>query len=68
MPDSDVASVIDTPFDAALSERYLVYALSTITARYVAFTCEVNAFSAPPVLLRKGARHATASFQTNRCS
>jgi len=26
-------SVIDTPFDAALSERYLVYALSTITAR-----------------------------------
>src|SRR4051794_15763034 len=33
MADSDVASVIDTPFDAALSERYLVYALSTITAR-----------------------------------
>jgi topoisomerase-4 subunit A len=33
MTDSDVASVIDTPFDAALSERYLVYALSTITAR-----------------------------------
>jgi topoisomerase-4 subunit A len=31
-PDSDT-SVIDTPFDAALSERYLVYALSTITAR-----------------------------------
>jgi len=29
-PDS---SVIETPFDAALSERYLVYALSTITAR-----------------------------------
>ena len=29
-PDS---STIDTPFDAALSERYLVYALSTITAR-----------------------------------
>jgi topoisomerase-4 subunit A len=27
------SSVIDTPFDAALSERYLVYALSTITAR-----------------------------------
>ena len=25
--------VIDTPFDSALSERYLVYALSTITAR-----------------------------------
>jgi topoisomerase-4 subunit A len=27
------ATTIDTPFDAALSERYLVYALSTITAR-----------------------------------
>nr|MBA2635755.1 DNA topoisomerase IV subunit A [Sphingomonas sp.] len=26
-------NTIDTPFDAALSERYLVYALSTITAR-----------------------------------
>ena len=25
--------VIETPFDAALSERYLIYALSTITAR-----------------------------------
>ncbi|MEO6248814.1 MAG: DNA topoisomerase IV subunit A [Sphingomicrobium sp.] len=25
--------IIDTPFDSALSERYLVYALSTITAR-----------------------------------
>jgi len=33
MPDSDQSTVIDTPFDAALSERYLVYALSTITAR-----------------------------------
>jgi len=33
MPDHDIASVIETPFDAALSERYLVYALSTITAR-----------------------------------
>ncbi|GAA4715959.1 DNA topoisomerase IV subunit A [Sphingomonas lutea] len=33
MPDSDMSSVIETPFDAALSERYLVYALSTITAR-----------------------------------
>jgi topoisomerase-4 subunit A len=30
--DSD-ENAIDTPFDAALSERYLVYALSTITAR-----------------------------------
>ena len=33
MPDSPTDLVIDTPFDAALSERYLVYALSTITAR-----------------------------------
>ena len=33
MPDPDSSSVIETPFDAALSERYLVYALSTITAR-----------------------------------
>jgi topoisomerase IV subunit A len=32
-PDSSDLSVIDTPFDSALSERYLVYALSTITAR-----------------------------------
>ncbi|MDP9421672.1 MAG: DNA topoisomerase IV subunit A [Pseudomonadota bacterium] len=31
--DSSDLSVIDTPFDSALSERYLVYALSTITAR-----------------------------------
>jgi topoisomerase IV subunit A len=33
MADPEIASVIETPFDAALSERYLVYALSTITAR-----------------------------------
>jgi len=33
MADPDTASIIETPFDAALSERYLVYALSTITAR-----------------------------------
>ena len=33
MADADLTSVIETPFDAALSERYLVYALSTITAR-----------------------------------
>src|SRR5689334_23815949 len=33
MADSDLSTVIETPFDAALSERYLVYALSTITAR-----------------------------------
>jgi topoisomerase-4 subunit A len=31
--DLSESSVIETPFDAALSERYLVYALSTITAR-----------------------------------
>jgi topoisomerase-4 subunit A len=31
--DSPSDLVIDTPFDSALSERYLVYALSTITAR-----------------------------------
>ncbi len=33
MPDSPTDLVIDTPFESALSERYLVYALSTITAR-----------------------------------
>jgi topoisomerase-4 subunit A len=33
MADNESDSVIETPFDAALSERYLVYALSTITAR-----------------------------------
>jgi topoisomerase-4 subunit A len=33
MADPDISSVIETPFAAALSERYLVYALSTITAR-----------------------------------
>src|SRR4249919_1731689 len=34
MPIDDLPSTtIDTPFDSALSERYLVYALSTITAR-----------------------------------
>ena len=27
------AAIVDAPFDSALSERYLVYALSTITAR-----------------------------------
>ena len=31
--DSPNDLIIDTPFDSALSERYLVYALSTITAR-----------------------------------
>ena len=33
MSDVPTDSFIETPFDAALSERYLVYALSTITAR-----------------------------------
>jgi topoisomerase-4 subunit A len=33
MADPDISTIIETPFDAALSERYLVYALSTITAR-----------------------------------
>jgi topoisomerase-4 subunit A len=33
MADPQFDSFIETPFDAALSERYLVYALSTITAR-----------------------------------
>jgi topoisomerase-4 subunit A len=32
-PDELPSTTIDTPFDAALSERYLVYALSTIKAR-----------------------------------
>jgi len=32
-PDDPFDSIVDAPFDAALSERYLVYALSTITAR-----------------------------------
>jgi len=33
MPEAVLSNEIETPFDAALSERYLVYALSTITAR-----------------------------------
>src|SRR5690349_3405230 len=33
MPDLDDSNVIETPFGSALEERYLVYALSTITAR-----------------------------------
>ncbi len=32
-PPGDLPEPIPTPFDSALSERYLVYALSTITAR-----------------------------------
>ncbi len=31
--DEPTDAIVDAPFDAALSERYLVYALSTITAR-----------------------------------
>ncbi len=33
LPDNPSVGVLDAPFDSALSERYLVYALSTITAR-----------------------------------
>lgn len=33
LPDDPQVGVLDAPFDSALSERYLVYALSTITAR-----------------------------------
>ncbi|HEX4694116.1 DNA topoisomerase IV subunit A [Sphingomonas sp.] len=33
LPDNPPIAVLDAPFDSALSERYLVYALSTITAR-----------------------------------
>ncbi len=33
MSNDESLTLIETPFDAALSERYLVYALSTITAR-----------------------------------
>ena len=32
-PEDSFDAIVDAPFDAALSERYLVYALSTITAR-----------------------------------
>ncbi|PZN92942.1 MAG: DNA topoisomerase IV subunit A [Alphaproteobacteria bacterium] len=32
-PGSPVDRILDTPFDTALGDRYLVYALSTITAR-----------------------------------
>jgi len=33
LPEDEFDLITDAPFDAALSERYLVYALSTITAR-----------------------------------
>ncbi|MAC10650.1 MAG: DNA topoisomerase IV subunit A [Sphingorhabdus sp.] len=32
-PKDEFDQIVDAPFDAALSERYLVYAMSTITAR-----------------------------------
>ena len=32
-PNEPLAAIVDAPFETALSERYLVYALSTITAR-----------------------------------
>lgn len=32
-PDNPPVGILDAPFDTALSDRYLVYALSTITAR-----------------------------------
>ncbi|MDF0487204.1 DNA topoisomerase IV subunit A [Sphingomonas sp. H39-1-10] len=32
-PDTPPIGILDAPFDSALSDRYLVYALSTITAR-----------------------------------
>ena len=33
LPEDPFDTIVDTPFDSALEERYLVYALSTITAR-----------------------------------
>ncbi|MFA5966407.1 MAG: DNA topoisomerase IV subunit A [Sphingomonas sp.] len=33
LPENPAVGILDAPFDSALSERYLVYALSTITAR-----------------------------------
>src|SRR5690606_4161770 len=32
-PEDEFDAIVDAPFDAALSERYLIYAMSTITAR-----------------------------------
>ncbi len=32
-PEDEFNAIVDAPFDAALSERYLIYAMSTITAR-----------------------------------
>ena len=33
LPEDPFDAIVDAPFDSALSERYLVYAMSTITAR-----------------------------------
>jgi topoisomerase IV subunit A len=33
IPEDPFDAIVDAPFDAALSERYLIYAMSTITAR-----------------------------------
>ncbi|MBA4306699.1 MAG: DNA topoisomerase IV subunit A [Sphingopyxis sp.] len=33
LPEDPFDAIVDAPFDAALSERYLIYAMSTITAR-----------------------------------
>jgi len=33
LPDDPFDQIVDAPFDTALSERYLIYAMSTITAR-----------------------------------
>ena len=32
-PEDEFDAIVEAPFDAALSERYLIYAMSTITAR-----------------------------------
>jgi hypothetical protein len=32
-PDDPFDAIVDAPFDSALSDRYLIYAMSTITAR-----------------------------------
>ena len=33
LPDDPFDAIVEHPFDSALSQRYLVYAMSTITAR-----------------------------------
>ena len=42
---------VDAPFDAALSERYLVYALSTITARSLPDLRDGLKTGAPPLVV-----------------